>query len=675
MLKKDNYLKNEYYNFIESLPRLSQEEIVELYNSENIPFTDLDLEIKEVEENLENDIFCEELGEKLKELTDKKKGDVAYRYYLTILGRKYNVRRYPSLELRNKIVEGNMYLVDINAKIVSKLENNKLSFDDLFQYGTEALVSAAHYYVPGGEAKFSTYASKCIKNKILREMNDSQRMGKRPYKIQNFFERERLKIKELELFLDTLRISFKQDNENMNDNLFIHRLNKRIIAYNRNKDKRGEHNLKIKKAYGKTLDEIFERYSKMLKSSKLNALITDQERHDIESFLAYKKIDGERLGYYRSKSYVDLYKYKLDLLEKYINAENLLIERKEEASLENILKVMNTEIRKNNKKISELKKEGFFDKCESEYMQNDKFVYNSLVSFYEEYLEMYDIDLFEEDGYPNSKSIERDNILEEYDELFEEYNHSIKELSRIESEEVYIYLDCEKKIVDIESYIPFDKLSEVERKKYLDEDEYYFNQGCGDFEEFYRISREELAEQLTRKLNELGSEDDYVKRILKERAAIVNESLALKNRPIIEENMRIKELEDLYNIGKKYHKYLKERDMKVICENINLLYENDTDLVDLLLEKDKSKSRRLSVEEEVIDRIFMEDYKKSLKDLSTLEKEIMELYYDDTGSNPFTLLEVADILGISLSKVKKEKAKALKKLRNNKKLLSYNDED
>lgn len=103
-MSKKNLLTNEYYTLINNLPRLSQEEIVDLYDSENIPYTDLDLEIKKLEDDLERNLLCEELGEKLDKLKKKKSGSTAECYFLTVLGRKHNIRKYPSLELRNKIV-------------------------------------------------------------------------------------------------------------------------------------------------------------------------------------------------------------------------------------------------------------------------------------------------------------------------------------------------------------------------------------------------------------------------------------------------------------------------------------------------------------------------------------------------------------------------------------------
>lgn len=673
-MKKNNSLADDYYVLINDLPRLSQDEIVALYESENIPYTDLELEIKEIEDKMKLAVNTEELETRLEELKKKEKPSVAYRYFLTVLGRKCNIRRYPSLELRNKIVEGTMYLVVINAKKICKLEENKLSFDDLFQYGMEALLSAAYYYVPGGTAKFETYASKCIKNKMLKMMNDSCKTEKRNCKAEKFFEKERLKIKELELLLETEKCCVGGYMSDTADHLIVHRLNRKIVHYNQDKDKRMEHNQKIRKVYGKSIDDIFERYRKLLKSSKLNALITDAERRDIEAVLSYKGYEGVELIYYRSQYYLNLYKYKIDLLEKYIAAENELIKKGEVASLENIIGVINSRVRETNKKISDLKKSNFFENCKSKYMKDGKFIYKPLKSFFEEYLEIYDVCLFDEFESNESRASEKYFIASDYEDICEEYDYYIEELRCEDSEEVYVYYDEDERIVQIISYVPFSELDDSVRKRFSCEEEYYYSLCYPSYAEAYSISRNELLNRLIKEQKELGSKEDYVKKVLKKKAAKVNKSLQIKNAPIIKENIRIREMEDLYRLGERYHQYLKKRDMKVLSENINLLYDDDPELLDLLLEKDKTKKRRLTVEEKVSEIIFLEDYNDALNDLSSLQREIMELYLDEIGCKAFTLKQIADILGITLNKVKMEKSKALKKLRENEKLISYYNE-
>lgn len=679
-LSKKNFLANEYYTLINNLPRLSQDEIVTLYDSENIPYTDLDLEIRELEDELEENFDIVELEDKLAKLKSKRKGTAAYRYFLTVLGRKHKIRKYPSLELRNKIVEGTMYIVIINAGQVFKLENNKLSFDELVQYGMEALISAAHYYVPGGEAKFETYASKCIRNKMLRMMSDSKRMKKRNDKIKDFFTNERLRIEEIELLLNAEQNDkeygggFKTKTK---DRIIIHRLNKLILVYNSYRDRRMEHNLKLNKVYGKTIDEVLEEYYKLLKSSKINTLLTDEDRRDVEVYLAYKNVSGREYYYLKSKCYFEIYKQKLDLIEKYIKAENSLLKKGIDTSLENIFVEINGDIKDINKKIRELKKRGFFKEFREEYGDCKRYFYKPLVYFDEEYRRVYGVENLLDEDYDDlkCKATEKEEIRECVRSQYNIYSTVIKKLKKGRTKDVYAYFDLDGLVIDVVSYIPFAKLSAADREEYEDEEQYYQFQSECDFYEFARMNRKELLNYISEKLALVEDEDLYLKRVLKERSLKVNEIIKEKNAPIIEENLKIREMEDLYNIGEKYRKYLRENDKGNLIENINLLYDDDPELVDLLLEKDKSRNRRLTVEEEVFNNLFLEDYYEALKDLDDLQRKILELYYDANGCSPLTLKEVADVLGISLSKVKTEKAKALKKLRKNEKLLSYYNED
>lgn len=154
---KTNELANEYYNLINCLPRLTQDEIVDLYNSEHIPYTDLEQEIKALEKDRPFTAKITDIDKKIKELKSKLPTP-SYRYYLTVMGRKHNIRKYPSEELRNKIVEGTMYLAIIYASIYTKKLEGQIEFDELFQIASEALISAAHYYIPNGPTTFTTYA-------------------------------------------------------------------------------------------------------------------------------------------------------------------------------------------------------------------------------------------------------------------------------------------------------------------------------------------------------------------------------------------------------------------------------------------------------------------------------------------------------------------------------------
>ena len=88
-------------------------------------------------------------------------------------------RTFPSSNAEEKIFKAHLYLVRFYAKKYSKNNSINCTFDDAFQIGSLGLLSACHYYIPGGPAKFTTYASKCIENSIIRSISKRKTKTKR----------------------------------------------------------------------------------------------------------------------------------------------------------------------------------------------------------------------------------------------------------------------------------------------------------------------------------------------------------------------------------------------------------------------------------------------------------------------------------------------------------------
>lgn len=645
----------EYYNYINSLPRLSQNEIEELYASEDLPYSNLELEIRQLEDEISKDLNNDELKKEL-EILKKKQNDFSFRYLLTVIGRKNKIRRYPSLELRNKIVLGTLYIPLIYAKIYFKKKEVELDFDDLFQIATEALMSAVKYYVPGGEAKFETYASTCIKNKLNKEIFKSKKK-KNKSKVKNFFQDEKVLIEEIKMFLSAVN-SMENGNRN-SEKTVINRLNVKIRENNKYREKREEKNRQLRKVNDKTLDEILMRYSILISKSKLNVLITAEEKRDVDDYLKYLGYGGKTLNYLKVSKYLEIYLYKLDMLEKFFSVKKSFQDSDIEDSDLSVLQAINDLIKEINQKIFELRNCGFFDNFELEYKE--------LYDFYNEYYEIYGIDLLGEDE--DSRIYEKEKILDYYNwEIKDAINHVKQKMKVISTSEVVLGITAEEEIVEVFPYIPFEQVNS--NNEYNNEFDYYTSLAYYDFTKYEILSYDEAL----KRINAMGDASQYLSKILKERAALVNRSLREKNAPIIKANRDMREKEDLYNLGKKYHKYLKQRDLENIKENFYLLYNNDPELVDLLLERDRTKRRRENVEEEVLDNLFLEDYCRALESLSELERKIMLMYYDELGYNKMTTKGIANELGVTPSKVKYERAKALRKLRNNKILLSYLEE-
>jgi RNA polymerase sporulation-specific sigma factor len=70
------------------------------------------------------------------------------------------------VKLRNTLILHNVGLVQ---KVVSKVCLNKSKFTDYMSYGIEGLVKASNSYDKKYTIKFSTYATKCIINEIIKK--------------------------------------------------------------------------------------------------------------------------------------------------------------------------------------------------------------------------------------------------------------------------------------------------------------------------------------------------------------------------------------------------------------------------------------------------------------------------------------------------------------------------
>lgn len=685
--KEEVNLKNEYYKLIDSLKVLTQEEVEELYNSEHIPYTDLEAEINALQKKNTFIAQITEIDEEIKEL-EKKLPTISYRYFLTIIGRKHKIRKYPSKELRNKIVEGNMHLAKIYASIFVKNSNNTLDFDELYSLATESLLSAAHYYIPGGPATFQTYASKCIRNKLNREIYKKKN---KPSKKANFFEKEKHKIEELSLFLESEKMTepfsssstyYKSEDSrtsvgirhtryftNTYEEVLVRRLKRIIMEFNKHKYLRQEQDKTLSKRNYKTLDEILDRFTNLIKDSKINTLITDCDREDVESYINYYGISKVEANFHRAKYYLEIYKKKLEFIELFIKAENTLQMQGIEINDNNVMNQINSYIKNINAEIHRLRNEGFFN--------NPDFAYKRLKDYYNEYIDTYNVDLFAFPNKKDSRQTEKLSIAASYEELIcDEAKLLLEKLDAIKTPSVVAYMNtdfttdnCNDLIIDI---LPYEIPQELAAG---DRDDYLSNLSDEIGIDYYRIiSKSQAREELEMTIKKFCTEETYVKAVLKERADVVNKKLKKKNAPIIQNNVEARKKEDLYNRGSKYYKYFNTKTYQQLRDDINLLYTDDPDIFDYLLEKSPTKKQKLSLEDEALDSIFISDYHKCLEELSAIEKEIMLMSYDDNGYRNLTIKEIAKILGKKTSTIKTEKSKAIKKLRKNQILQSYNQD-
>ena len=77
----------------------------------------------------------------------------------------------PTIELRNRIVEENLYIVDI---LIRKYLGKGVDYDDLYQVGAMALVSAVERFDPSKGYEFQSFATPTILGEIKKYFRDKE---------------------------------------------------------------------------------------------------------------------------------------------------------------------------------------------------------------------------------------------------------------------------------------------------------------------------------------------------------------------------------------------------------------------------------------------------------------------------------------------------------------------
>ena len=78
---------------------------------------------------------------------------------------------HPTIELRNQIVEENLYIVDI---LIRKYLGKGVEHDDLYQVGAMALVSAVERFDPSKGFEFQSFATPTILGEIKKYFRDKE---------------------------------------------------------------------------------------------------------------------------------------------------------------------------------------------------------------------------------------------------------------------------------------------------------------------------------------------------------------------------------------------------------------------------------------------------------------------------------------------------------------------
>lgn len=594
--------------------------------------------------------------------------DKVHSIYISTRGIIPRNRKFPSKELRNKVVCGNLGLAGYLARKYFVMCDKSVPINDLVQIAFESLISAAHYYIPSDQAKFSTYAAKCMQNKLKHEIWSKNKMKKRPYKPKDFFEKEEDRMKYIQMFFESLKYRTKSGKLRIShketDSVILHRMNKQIIEFNRDKRFREEASRMFKKVSSKNASEnlhkLLQEFFSIMKDGKVNVLINNDERDIISLLVNYEGITKANQELYQTYYYLQWYLQKLDSIKKYFEIEQKL-------SLENdgitpteeeILEEFNKQIKDINKERYHLRQEGFFSLMRPSF----KVFYD----YYNEYLNTYSVDFFqdsdpssEHDGIISRKK-EKDEIASEYEEFQDRVEESERLIEYIEnnpSPRVILFFSDDNGVKWYEDYEDYSEEEEIPENAEV-------------------LTKLEAIDKLKEQKGTVLTEEDYVKTELKKRAAAVNAILREKNAPIIEKNREIKKQIDMYDSGKKFQNHLKPRDISTIKHDIELLFGDDAEILLLSTSGRENRRRqcRLSTEEEALDNLFLEDYHRALEELPELERRVMQLYYDETGAHSMKAKEIGAQLDISDNKVYKAKTKALKLLSNNQKIREYNEE-
>ncbi len=90
-------------------------------------------------------------------------------------------REHPTIQLRNQIVEENLYMVDI---LIRKYLGKGVDYDDLYQVGALALVSAVERFDSSKGYEFKSFATPTILGEIKKYFRDKQWSLKVPRRLK-----------------------------------------------------------------------------------------------------------------------------------------------------------------------------------------------------------------------------------------------------------------------------------------------------------------------------------------------------------------------------------------------------------------------------------------------------------------------------------------------------------
>ena len=396
------------------IPKMSSEEVDELYKQENVGGNKFEKKLKALNEEYEelthkvyencaeaklyNSIFGHNSSDtKSKEEREKDKRRQAeleakiasYSEYVNdckanINGEKVSSNRiFPSMELRLKIEEAHLFLCEIIAKEFYLDLNKKVSLDDLFQTAYMGLKSAAKYYVPSPIATFQTYARTCIENEIKDKYTPKRKKKQKPLSYNEI-------LLELDLLLDFITLwNTKRYGLTME---FINKNNHKLYLmgvpkYSIQSRKRSKSEKK------KVLWLYFTAiYNSVAKNIGLSLAISNEERDIISQELVHKHKYGNQLKKDTFEAYISLYMKKLINAIIYNQAIQDLKNEDRPVTDEEIIRYANRIIRRNKTKFSKIRNN--FGTVNGVKLADDCRIWCEYINIYQK---MYGIDKFWQD--------------------------------------------------------------------------------------------------------------------------------------------------------------------------------------------------------------------------------------------------------------------------------------
>lgn len=146
---------------------LSEEEIIEIYRSENITLSNYNDQIEEYRTNnrfgvsLEEKIWQTLLGN-YKE-TMERKNELRKKY-------EFPVKKHLSQDLQNMVIEGSMHIVFSSTRQLYEFFDGKLSMEDIYYVCLEALINSTKYILHCEKPVFELYVLKSIEKNIIKHV-------------------------------------------------------------------------------------------------------------------------------------------------------------------------------------------------------------------------------------------------------------------------------------------------------------------------------------------------------------------------------------------------------------------------------------------------------------------------------------------------------------------------